>query len=302
MPRRTNPFQKLTASIMAVFYEPEYKIIESVLVRNARTGAVRELDILIYHHQDVRKNILVECRYHKRKQDVQWIDQLEGKAQRLNFKRVIAVSGSGFTSTAISEASERGIQTLHLREAEETDWRRWKFGLDTFGVNVESDLVVRDVQLGVPPNFVDTLPKKLDFDKVYLVDTRKKIKVLLTEWIAGFRKDPKVRAQLAERDVNDAINHYTYTIPCDPGIGFILEPDKQIIPLTEVRISVDSVRAEYSVPLEHYDVGGERIHVGQSTILGRETKLVLHETNGQLKVMIEQVVHPNTKDKGESQQ
>lgn len=290
MPRRTNPFQKLTTSIMAVFFEPEFKVVESVLVRNATTGAVRELDILIYHHKNPNRNILVECRDHNRKQDVQWIDQLEGKAKRLNFKNVIAVSSSGFTGPATAEASERDIRTLHLRQAEEMDWRRWMFGLDTFGVNIESDLIVKDVRLGVPPNLVSTLPKEMNFSNVYLVDTKKKVKVLLTDWIAGFRKDAKIKAQLAQRDANDAINHYTYTIPCDPGIGFVVGLEERIIPLLEVSISVDSIRAEYSVPLKHYDAGGERIHVGQSKILGRDTKLVLHETDGHLKVMLEQLV------------
>ena len=55
-------------------------------------------------------------------------------------------------------------------------------------------------------------------------------------------------------------------------------------------MSVDSTRAEYAVPLKHYDAGGERIHVGESTILGNETRLVLHETDGRLKVMFEQIV------------
>ena len=275
---------------MAVFYEPEFRVVESVLVCNERTGAVRELDILIYHRQDVKRNILVECRDHKRKKDVQWIDELEGKAQRLNFKKVIAVSSSGFTSTATAEASERGIQTLHLREAEEVDWRKWRFGLDTFGVSVNFNLVVRGMKFVVPPGFAGTYPKNFKRDKVVIVDTRKETKISLTDWIDGFQKDPKVIAELAKQDENDAINHYTYTIPCDPGIGFVVEPDKQVIPLTELAVSVDSIRAEYSMPLKHYNVRGERIHVGQSRILGRETSLVLHETKGQLKIMIEEIV------------
>ena len=125
MPRRTNPFQRLSTSIMAVFYEPEFKVVESVLAHSKKTGAIRELDILITHRQAVEEKILVECRDHKRKQNVQWIDELAGKAQSLNFRKVVAVSSSGFTKPAIAEAAARGIKTLHLREAEELDWRKW---------------------------------------------------------------------------------------------------------------------------------------------------------------------------------
>lgn len=291
MPRRTNPFQKLTNSIMAVFHEPEFEVIESPLVYNQRTGAVRELDILIMHRKDKTRKILVECRDHRRKQDVRWIDELQGKAQRLNFQKVIAVSSSGFYRTALAEASERGIHTLHLREAEEVDWQKWRFGLDKFGVVVNFDLLVTGVQFVVPPGFAGAYPNSLKQDKVVIIDTKKKSKIRLVDWIAGFRKDPKVRAEFAKRDENDAINHYTYTIPCDPWIGFVAEPDNQIIPLSALVLSVDSIRAEYSVPLKHYDVEGQRVHVGESTILGHETKLVLHETDGQLKIMIEQLVN-----------
>lgn len=290
MPRRTNPFQQLSTSIMAVFYGPDFKVVESVLARNEKTGAVRELDILITYRQDTKTRILVECRDHQRKQNVQWIDELTGKAQSLNLRKVIAVSSSGFTKTAIAEAVERGIETLHLREAEELDWRKWKFGLDTFGVNIDFDLVVTGVRLIVPPNFPRPFPKNFKIDRVVILNTEKRSKIRLTDWIAGFRKDPKMKTKFAELDQNDAINHYTYTIPCDPGRGFVLEPSKHIFPLAALIVYVDSIRAEYSVPLKHYDAGGERIHVGESKILGHDTKLVLHETNGQLKVMIEQQV------------
>jgi len=297
MPRRTNPFQQLSSSIMAVFYEPEYEVVESVLVCNENTGAVRELDILITHRQDASKKILVECRDHKRKQNVQWIDELEGKAQRLNFSKVIAVSSSGFTKPTIAEASERGIETLHLREAEELDWRKWKFGLETFGLNVNFEPVVTKVDFIAHPSFIGRLPLDVKLDRVFIFDCRKKIKFRLKDWITGFQKDPKVKAQLAERDENDAVNHYEYKIPCDPGIGFGVEPGGQFIPLAEVILSVDSPRAEYSVPLKHFDVGGEKIHLGEAVVLGRNTKLVLHETKMQLKVMIEQRVEPtDTRD------
>ena len=79
---------------MAVFYEPEFEVVESVIKVNQRTGAIRELDILITNRQDTNLKILVECRDHKRKQDVQWIDQLDGKARSLGFEKVIAISST----------------------------------------------------------------------------------------------------------------------------------------------------------------------------------------------------------------
>lgn len=298
MPRRTNPFQKLSASIMAVFYEPEYGVIESILMRNEKTGTIRELDIKITHRQNPQNKILVECRDHKRKQDVIWLDLLEGKARRLGFPKVIAISSSGFTKPAVAEAVDRGIDALHLKEAEERDWRKWLFGLNIFGVQIKFDPVVRRVSFGVPPQYIKKVPRPIDLSRVILLDLNKKSKCTLPAYIEGLQKDPKIANLLSPMNENDAINHYDYKMPCDPGVGFAIEPDTTFIPLTEVIFHFDYIRADYSVPLKHMEIGGNRIMIGESIILGQPTKLVLHEMPGKLKVMLEQEVkHPNGPEK-----
>ena len=60
MPRRTNPFQKLSTLIMATFYGPKYEVVESILLKNKKTGAVRELDIQITQLDNNQNKILVE--------------------------------------------------------------------------------------------------------------------------------------------------------------------------------------------------------------------------------------------------
>jgi hypothetical protein len=63
----------------------------------------------------------------------------------------------------------------------------------------------------------------------------------LLDWIQGFQKDLKVKAQLKNRDEKDSINHYQYTIPCDPNIGFGVGEKGWFIRLAEVILSVDSL-------------------------------------------------------------
>jgi hypothetical protein len=70
----------------------------------------RQIDISI--RRDVSLT-LVECRIHKEPQDVRWIEELMGRRTSLNADAVIAVSGSGFTSTAREKAKGHGI---HLRD------------------------------------------------------------------------------------------------------------------------------------------------------------------------------------------
>lgn len=288
MPRRTNPFQKLSASIMAVFYEPEYSVEESVLDWNPRTGVIRELDIRITNRANPGDRILAECRAHERKQDVQWIDALDGKARSLGFLKVVAISSSGFTKPALIEARDRRIEALHLKQAEEADWRKWLFAIDKFGVNITFDPIVRTISFGVLREWFEKVPRLIDLSRVVLLDTVRKRKIPLPAYIAGLQKDLKIASSLRSMCENDAINHFDYRVPCDPGIAFVVEPDCTVIPLVEVVFKIDYAIAEYSVLLDHMDLDGNRLLIGESVMLGRATRLVLHETPGQLKVMFEQ--------------
>ena len=273
---------------MAVFYEPRFSVEESVLDRNPRTGVVREIDIRITDRADPKNRILVECRAHRRKQDVQWIDAIDGKTRSLGFPKVAAISSTGFTKAALIEARDRSIEALHLKQAEETDWRKWQFALDKFGVNIKFDPVVRSVSFGVPPGWVDKVPKPISLTRVVLLDLRNRRKIPLADYIAGFQKDPAIVEKLRPRCENDAVNHFDYHIPCDPGFGFAVEPAGTFIPLAEVTFHIDYALGDYSVPLRQMDLSGSRLLVGEAQILGRPTRLVLHEAPGQLKVMIEQ--------------
>ena len=288
MPRRSNPFQKLSTSLMAIFYGFDYQISESVLVKNNITGAVRELDILVKNLSNPSKNIIIECRDHKRKQNVQWIDELDGKGKRLGFKHIIAVSSSGFTKPASEEAKARDIQTMHLCEAEETDWRKWKFGINKFGFNLEINPIVKDIKLEYPHGYEEYCSENINLAKVYIVDLKKKKKILLKDWITGFQEDPKNLINFPKSEENESIQHFTYSVPCDPHIGFVIEPQDKIIPLVQLTLKVDRIRADYSFSLKHFNLENERMLVGNVNILGKETKIVLYDLGNQLKVMFEQ--------------
>ena len=126
---------------MKVFYEPDYLVEELILEQNLRTGVIREIDIRVTSLTNPNDRMMIECRNHGRRQDVQWIDALEGKSHSLGFRKTIAVSSSGFTSNALTEAKDRGIVPLHLRAAEETDWRKWLLAINEFGICQEGPVL-----------------------------------------------------------------------------------------------------------------------------------------------------------------
>ena len=287
MPQRTNPFQKLSAAIMVVFFEPEYLVEESVLERNPRTGVVREIDIRITSRSNPQDRLLVECRAHKRRQDVQWTDALGGKGHSLGFSKIVAVSSSGFTKAALVEARDRGIDTLYLREAEELEWRKWFMAIPELGVELTNP-VLRSVDFGIDADWPGALPDSMDLSDVVLVDTRDNTRIPLLKWVAGLLNVPEQAAQLQALAKSGNVTDLRKVHPCAPEMGFILKGHEEFIPLVELVIHVDMNVSHDSIPLKHLDVGGQRILVGESQVRGIPTRVVMHEKNRKVTVLYEQ--------------
>lgn len=82
----------------------------------------RQIDVTINRNG---KLTLVECRQHKSRQDVQWIEELIGRRVSLGAQSVIAVSSSGFTAGALAKARGHGIVCRDLQELTDKEIESW---------------------------------------------------------------------------------------------------------------------------------------------------------------------------------
>jgi hypothetical protein len=292
MPKRTNPFQKLSTSIMAILHEPEYSVEESILERNPRTGTIREIDILITERKKPQNRIMIECRDHRRPQDVVWIDGLAGKSQSLGFNNVIAVSSSGFTNSAITEAKDRGIELLALTKAEERDWKKWFFALNEIQINlIHIELV--NVSFGIDSEWAGSLNKDINLFNVILVDKRNPERIPLKKWVNEIPNDPDQQKYMDSTSKHGKINPIVFTHRCSPAMGFELDGDNTFIPLVELKVFFNFKVEETKVPLNHMTMGMERILVGDTSINNNPTKVVIHESkNREITIMLEQNIPP----------
>ncbi|MGA9568030.1 MAG: restriction endonuclease [Candidatus Korobacteraceae bacterium] len=71
------------------------------------------------------KLTLIECRKHRARQDVQWIEELIGRRVSLGADSVIAVSESGFTSGALAKAKKHGIIPRELKQLTDREVVSW---------------------------------------------------------------------------------------------------------------------------------------------------------------------------------
>src|ERR1700689_4272350 len=118
MTKRTNDFQKLIRMLTQLLGDNAV-VEESKMLADLVSGDPREVDIYAegtFAGHTV--NIGIECRDHKRRQGVGWVEQMHSKHERLPTNLLILVSPRGFTAPAIAKASSYGIKTIALTQAD----------------------------------------------------------------------------------------------------------------------------------------------------------------------------------------
>jgi hypothetical protein len=112
VPRRSNDFQKVVYFVRR-HIAPDAEVRESVMLTDRVTGEPREVDVLVEGHLGGEKvTIAIEVRDHARKPGVEWVDAVHGKYRDLPVDKVVLVSRSGFTTSALRKAQSLGIEAL----------------------------------------------------------------------------------------------------------------------------------------------------------------------------------------------
>jgi hypothetical protein len=114
----------LVASIERVLAGNDKVTVESPKFFSDRvTGERREHDVVITlagsHH---RSTIAIECRDRSRKITVNDVESFWSKCQDTGIDQAVIVSPKGFSKTALTKASHRGIRCLRLSEAKSFNW------------------------------------------------------------------------------------------------------------------------------------------------------------------------------------
>ncbi len=124
MPKRSNEFQKLVVFIKKHAAEGA-TVTESKLLRDHVTGAEREVDICVESTIAGHPVIVsIECRDRIRRADVRWVEEMKGKHERLSTNALVLVSRSGFSKEALRVSKIYGIETLSIKELDETSAER----------------------------------------------------------------------------------------------------------------------------------------------------------------------------------
>lgn len=116
MPRWSNEFQRLIFLVKQQV-AADCTVTESKMLLDRLSNSLREVDICIERSvADHLVTVCIECRDHKRKADVKWIEEMKTKHERLPTNALVLVSRSGFTREAKSVAAIYNIETLSFDE------------------------------------------------------------------------------------------------------------------------------------------------------------------------------------------
>ncbi len=159
MPQRSNSFQRLILLVEASLNPLGARVIESLMLRDLTTGDAREIDVAIEIPTGPRTiRIALEVRDQRRPASVQWVDEIAGKYIHLPVDRIVAVSHSGFTTSARDKAASFNIDLLMPEEIPEFDWKilsSVKRFVSTATVSYQWEIIALDptcTALSAPPS------------------------------------------------------------------------------------------------------------------------------------------------------
>ena len=115
-------------------------------IRDKVTGQLREVDASIrYQVGSAAILITIECRRRDAVQDDTWLEQLAKKREKIGAAVTIAVSASGFSSSAARTAEQSGIELRTLKEVTDEEIASWANSLRVEAEVIEWSFVTIEV-------------------------------------------------------------------------------------------------------------------------------------------------------------
>jgi hypothetical protein len=157
-------FEKLVAE----FHETGEVTVEHNVTLVGRSGAPRQIDVLIHHKQGLYTHLVIaECKYWNSPVERLHIDALATAVQDLGASRGVIFSTKGFQSGAITQAKQSNIDLFIVRNLTAEEWglpgRVIDFYLHVIQTSIGNPSLDRPLILGVPSN--EPIALNLEFNE-----------------------------------------------------------------------------------------------------------------------------------------
>ncbi len=263
MPKRSNEFQRLIYLVHRELHD-RATVTESAMLADRLGGPAQEVDVLIEEPiGQIHMLIGVECRDRGRPATVEWVQQMRGKHQHRTDKLVL-VSRSGFTGTAVDEARRHGIETMSLAEAREADWnvvvnKLKEVFVGQFSFNISKGYAVLDEEYGLTE-----APEISAAEPLYSPDDE------LMGPVGGIARDqlqrPAAARELMElfyRNQDRAQATATFEVPAG---SFLIDTSGMKWRVKAIRLEIECKMRMTPVALQHGVVGAVHVAWGQTAV------------------------------------
>lgn len=215
MPKRSNPFQQLVR-LLHERLDDSWSVTESKMFQDSLTGEEREVDIVLESSVGTYKVIVsIECRDHKRKADVSWIESMVQKHHSLPTSKLVLWSASGFSKAALKKAEILKTDTHSGGSIESINWAILANQLKSGSVKLLNTDLAFFIDVDTPQGIkkrlenedIDYLFKEIESGNTFRIS-------ILKDFIANNADVASVLLDHATVDKSDFWMAYTHPVEC----------------------------------------------------------------------------------------
>jgi hypothetical protein len=215
MPKRYNIFQDLIASIHKQLAS-SCQIAESEMFIDPSSGQAREVDLVVRSRVAGYEVVIsVECTDRRRLASVEWVEQMCCKHRDLPTNKLVLVSKSGYTKTALLKGRSLGAELLSIEAAKRVDWAKY---VDRYSRLFLMAVDILTVVVPVSTTYTADSPYRGIPMKTEFWDSEGKFHATAQEIANAFlNKEQILAATIGKKDITDP-SGWEILIPTKPGV------------------------------------------------------------------------------------
>jgi hypothetical protein len=214
MPKRSNSFQRLV-KLLHERLDNNWKVTESKMFKDSDTGEDREVDVVLESTEAGYEIVIsIECRDHKRKADVTWVESMAKRHESLPTSKLALWSASGFSKSAIKKAKKWNIATVSGEHIEFLPWAKIANQLKGGSVKLLNTEFAFFIDVKTPQGTNNRLEKEIDY---LFKETKSEKYFKISELKDIVANDPRIASMLldhATEGESDFWIQYTHPVEC----------------------------------------------------------------------------------------
>lgn len=260
MPKRSNDFQKLIHHIQTQISQNSF-VEESRFLTDAITGQSREVDIVI-EGTAASYSFIVSIEvigWSKKKGDIEWVERMICKHSTLPTDKLILVSKTGFTKSAIKKAAFHRIETITIEQALSNAWKEFFKSLGRFE-EITNRFRCRAIFKNKKKGSTNPI---LPLNQLVFADANLSERMKLVDIINIILQNQQLRDTIFNHIQRDSSQNYTVDFKPPKSI-YVLDENNKTNEISLLRIELESSQKTSHFKLEIGSFKGREIAFGRS--------------------------------------